>query len=175
MTDISDMDEREAAANNRVGLLLQRAVTVVFLALGAFVAIKALDLPYYTRVGPGPAFVPFWLGIFLVVLSILVLLLSFRGRPQVFEERIIATAPAARQMIATFVMVAFFALTIQPLGFVFSIFGVLMVLQLVNRVAFLTALLVTIGGSLGVGYAFTNWLGVYVPPAPYGLLSALGL
>jgi hypothetical protein len=78
-------------------------------------------------------------------------------------------------MLVTFGMIAFFALTIQPLGFVFSIFIVLIVLLLINRVQWLTALLVALGGSVGVGYAFSAWLRVYVPVAPNGLLSALGL
>lgn len=175
MTETSEIGDRAAAANNQLAVRLQRVVAAMFLALGLFVAVKALELPYYTRVGPGPAFVPFWLGVFLTTLSILVLIQSYRSKPEVFEEQIIPQGSEALQMGATFGMIAFFALTIQPLGFAFSIFGVLLVLQLVNRVAFTTALLVTLGGSLGVGYAFSNWLGVYVPPAPYGLLSALGL
>ena len=174
-TDSYEMTEAEAGRNNRLGRLLQRVVIAVFFAIGIYVAIKALDLPYYTRVGPGPAFFPFWLGVVIAALSALAMAVSFKSKPENFEDRIIPTRSASIEMLITFAMIAFFALTIQPLGFVFSIFIVLIVLLLVNRVQWLTALLVALGGSVGVGYAFAAWLRVYVPVAPNGLLSAIGL
>ena len=170
-----EMSEGEADRNNRLGRLLQRIVIAVFFAVGVYVAIKALELPYYTRVGPGPAFFPFWLGVVIAGLSTLAMLASFKSRPENFEDRIIPARSASIEMLVTFAMIAFFALTIQALGFVFSIFIVLIVLLLINRVQLLTALLVALGGSVGVGYAFATWLRVYVPVAPNGLLSALGL
>jgi hypothetical protein len=166
----------DVAANARVGAILQRLVLLVFAGLGVFVGVRALQLSYYTPVGPGPGFFPFWLGALLAALSLLSLALTFRaGRQTRFEERIIPERHAALSMLVNFGMIAFFALTIRPLGFVFSMFGVLIVLLLVNRVSPLTALAVAIGGSLGVGYAFVNGLSVYVPVAPNGLLSVLGL
>jgi putative tricarboxylic transport membrane protein len=174
-TDTYEMTEEEAGRNNKRGRLLQRVIIGVFLAIGVYVAVKSLDLPYYTRVGPGPAFFPFWLGVVIAALSALALLVSFKSKPEIFEDRIVPQRSASLEMLVTFGMIAFFALTIQPLGFVFSIFIVLIVLLLINRVQWLTALLVALGGSVGVGYAFSAWLRVYVPVAPNGLLSALGL
>jgi len=173
--DPYQMEEADAQANDGLGRWLQRLVTLIFLGLGVFVAAKALQLPYYTRVGPGPAFFPFWLGVALVALAVLALITSVRVTSERFEERIVPSGSAAFQMAVTFAMIGFFALTIQPLGFVISIFSVLLVLQLVNRVQPFTALLIAVGVSLGVGFAFANWLRVYLPVAPNGWLSALGL
>jgi putative tricarboxylic transport membrane protein len=166
----------EIASNNRLGLNLQRAVSVVLIALGLFVAVSALELSYYTPVGPGPGFFPLWLGIVLMALALASLVLSFVSKvPPVFEEAIIPEPRAGIAMAINFAMVAFFGLTIVPLGFVPSMFVVLLVLLLINRVAIPVALAVALGGSLGVGYAFSNWLHVYLPAAPGGALSAIGL
>jgi hypothetical protein len=76
----------------------------------------------------------------------------------------------------TLLAIAGFALLVQRLGFAITMFAVLMLLLVSYGCRILpTALLVAIGGSLGVGFAFSRWLGVYLPPAPGGLLQFLGL
>jgi putative tricarboxylic transport membrane protein len=156
--------------------MLQRVVSLALIVLGAYVAIQALAMSYYTPVGPGPGFFPFWLGVLLIVLSIASIVASYvSNTPVLFEDAIIPERAAGMQMVINFVMVGFFALTVVPLGFVLSMFVVLLVLLLVNRVQVLMALAVALGGGLGASYAFANWLHVYMPPAPYGVLSAIGL
>jgi putative tricarboxylic transport membrane protein len=162
--------------NNRLGLVLQRVVAAVLVAMGVFVTIQSVALSYYTPVGPGPGFFPFWLGLLLVVLAGASLVTTFVSKiPVIFEDAIIPDRAAGIQMAINFVMVGFFALTVRPAGFVFSMFVVLIVLLLVNRVHLLTALAVALGASLGASYAFANWLHVYLPPAPFGILAAIGL
>ncbi|HTM78060.1 MAG TPA: tripartite tricarboxylate transporter TctB family protein [Devosia sp.] len=169
-------DPAAMAANNRLGVTLQRAVSVVLIALGGYVVIQALAMSYYTPVGPGPGFFPFWLGLILIGLSAASLVASVVSKlPEVFEDAIIPERAAGLQMAINFAMVGFFGLTVVPLGFVLSMVTVLLVLLLVNRVHLLMALAVALGGGLGASYAFANWLHVYLPPAPYGALSAIGL
>jgi putative tricarboxylic transport membrane protein len=165
-----------AATNNRLGVTLQRAISILLIVLGVFVVIQSLALSYYTPVGPGPGFFPFWLGVLLIALSVASIVTSVVSTmPVMFEDAIIPERAAGLQMAINFVMVGFFALTVVPLGFVISMFVVLLVLLLVNRVQMLMALAVAVGGGLGISYAFANWLHVYLPPAPFGALSAIGL
>lgn len=169
-------DPVAVAANNRLGIVLQRGVSIVLMGLGLYVIVQSLALSYYTPVGPGPGFFPFWLGLLLILLSAASVIASFVSKmPVLFEDMIIPEPSAGAQMAINFVMVGFFALTVVPLGFVLSMFVVLLVLLLVNRVHVLMALAVALGGGLGASYAFSNWLHVYLPPAPYGALSAIGL
>lgn len=173
---LEQTDPYPSDANNRLGVRLQRVVYVVLVGLGAYVVWQATALSYYTRVGPGPGFFPLWLGILLIALALATLIFSFFPRsPIVFEEPIVPHRAAGFQMVINFAMVAFFALTVNAIGFVASMFIVLLVLLLVNRVPVLLALAVALGGGLGASYAFAAWLGVYLPPAPYGALAAIGL
>ncbi|MCG7359732.1 tripartite tricarboxylate transporter TctB family protein [Roseomonas sp. ACRSG] len=164
------------AAKAGPGLLLFRLVALGFGLLGGRVILTALDLVYYTPVGPGPGFFPFWLGALLVLLCAAILVGSFLpGTVPDFPADLLPRGAALAQMLVTFACIAAFALLVERLGFVIVMFAVMMVLLLANRVPFVTALLVALGSSLGIGYAFVEWLGVFLPAAPWGLLGAVGL
>lgn len=141
-----------------------------FAVLGAWVVWHARGMQYDTPVGPGPGFFPTWLGGLLALLSLGALIEALR-MPQPAAER-----PAWRDIAVTLGAVIAFGLGIERLGFVFTMFGVLLALLLAHGCRlFPTALLVAFVGSLGVGYAFNRWLGVFLPPAPFGLLASIGL
>ena len=53
----------------------------VLAALGVFIITQALAWDYYTLDGPGPGFFPFWYGVAMVVLSLL-LVLQRQDKPQ---------------------------------------------------------------------------------------------
>jgi hypothetical protein len=151
-------------------------VLVGFGALGLWVILTALDLVYYTPVGPGPGFFPLWLGALLVLFCAAIFVGSFLpGTMPDFPADLVPRGAPLAQMLITFGCIAAFALLVERLGFVLVMFAVMMVLLLVNRVPVVTALLVALGSSLGIGYAFVEWLGVFLPAAPWGLLSAIGL
>lgn len=158
------------------GLLLFRLVTLGFGALGGWVILTALGLVYYTPVGPGPGFFPLWLGAALMLLCLAIFCASFMpGVAPAFPADLVPRRTPLMQMLATFACIAAFALLVERLGFVLVMFAVMMALLLANRVAVRTALLVALGSSLGIGYAFVQWLGVFLPTAPWGLLDAIGL
>ena len=165
-----------AKAGQKSGAALFRLVAVGFGVLGLWVIATGLDLLYYTPVGPGPGFFPLWLGALLVLLSAAILVASFvpRGLPD-FPEDLVPRGASLAQMLVTFGCIAAFALLVERLGFAIVMFVIMMVLQLVNRVPIVTALLVSVGSSLGIGYAFVAWLGVFLPAAPWGLLDVIGL
>ncbi|QJP17268.1 tripartite tricarboxylate transporter TctB family protein [Starkeya sp. ORNL1] len=165
-----------SATASGIGLVLFRLVALGFGLLGLWVMWYAIDLVYYTPVGPGPGFFPMWLGGALALLSFAILALSLSGLSPALPADIIPARTPAMQMGVTFGSIAFFALAVERAGFVVTMFLVLLVLMLVNRVRlFPTALVVALVGSVGVGYAFVQWLGVFLPATPFGLLSAIGL
>jgi hypothetical protein len=171
------MPRSEAAkAGQGAGPVLFRLVATGFGALGVWVILTALDLVYYTPVGPGPGFFPLWLGALLVLLSAAIFVASFRpGAVPAFPADLVPRGASLAQMLITFGCIAGFALLVERLGFVIVMFLVMMVLQLVNRVPVITALVVSLGSSLGIGYAFVAWLGVFLPAAPWSLFSVIGL
>jgi hypothetical protein len=161
---------------SKLALTLFRATAFGFGALGLWVMWYSTTLVYYTPVGPGPGFFPMWLGGILAVLSFTILGASFVGKVPTFTADIVPERSPLVQMTVTFLSIAFFALTVERAGFVPVMFVVLMTLLLANRVRFFpTALSVALVGSLGVGYIFVHWLGVFLPRTPFNLLSAIGL
>ncbi|MCI0753483.1 tripartite tricarboxylate transporter TctB family protein [Teichococcus vastitatis] len=174
---VAAMPKPEAARTGRgSGPALFRLAALCFGALGGWVILTAVDLVYYTPVGPGPGFFPFWLGTLLVLLCLAILVASFvPGMVPEFPANLVPRGTPLSQMLITFGCIAGFALLVERLGFVIVMFAVMTVLLRVNRVPVITALLVSLGSSLGIGYAFVTWLGVFLPIAPWGLFEAIGL
>jgi len=179
---IATVDKRDlpatppAPAQDRFGGAGYLLTCLAFLALSLWVCWQARSLTYATPIGPGPAFLPMWLGILLSGLCVAILARTFLvGMPVLTERFLPARAPGTR-ILVTLVCIAGFALFVERLGFVFTMFVVqLALLATYGCRLFLTGLAVALFGSLGVGYAFTQWLGVYLPPAPAGLLRGIGL
>lgn len=145
-------------------------IAALFGILGAWVVWQARGMQYETPVGPGPGFFPTWLGVLLVLLSLGALVEALWSRSEAPEP------PAWREIGVTLAAVAAFGLGIERAGFVFTTFAVLLFLLLTHGCRlFPTALAVALTASLGVGYAFNRWLGVFMPPAPFGLLAPIGL
>ena len=168
---LPENDPADPAARGRY-----RLVCLAGLLLGVWVCWSALKLTYYTPIGPGPGFFPFWLVLLLAGFSAAILARSFLQRPTATAERFVPSRSPLVQIVATIAAIAGFAFFVEELGFAITMFLVLTVLLLVRGCRlFPTTLLVALGGSFGVGFAFTRWLEVYVPPAPFGLLRFLGL
>ena len=168
-------DEAPPGPQNGVAILLYRTVALSFAVLGLWVCWRSIELQYYTPVGPGPGFFPMWLGGVLALLSLAIFGASLAGVLPHFPERVIPERAPALSMATTFASIAFFALFVERAGFVPVMFGMLLVLMLVNRVRPVTALLVALAGSVGIAWVFVRWLGVFLPSVPYGLLGAIGL
>jgi hypothetical protein len=153
-----------------------RLVVAAFLACGLLVCWSAIGLTYYTEMGPGPGFFPFWAGALLCLFCAILLVQSMRGHLPKFEADFIPKKGPALQIAVTIAAIAGFALLIEHLGFVLTTLMVLFALLYVHGCRMMpTGLLVALIGSVGVGFAFRHWLGVYLPPAPGGLLHMIGL
>lgn len=164
---LSDADLR---LSHRASLTLG----AVFVLIGAWVCWESNSLTYYTRVGPGPGFFPFWLGLLLSVSAALAVAIELRGGGS--YERLLPSSSALREMVTTLVLVAAFALTVERVGFVFSMLPILTLLLFLRGCTFFsTAIPVAVLFTFGIGWTFTRYLGTYLPPAPNGLLSVIGL
>jgi putative tricarboxylic transport membrane protein len=153
-----------------------RLACLGFLIVGLLVCRTAIGLTYYTQLGPAPGFFPFWTGALLTVFSAILLIQTFAGQLATIEIGGLPERSRALQIIATVAAIAGFALFVERIGFVFTMFGVLLLLLTVHGCRLLpTGLIVALVGSLGIGYAFTNWLGVYLPPAPGAILQFIRL
>jgi len=116
---------------------------------------------------PGPGFLPFGLAIVLILFS---LILIFSSRP----EKKIASAPfwphrAWLRPLLGVVILIFFALVVEWVGFLFTTFIFLVVwMGVIERVRWLTIISVSIGTTAALYLIFGLFLDV---PLPLGFLK----
>ncbi len=155
-------------------LAAYRVATLMIGAIGVVVCWQGRQLVYYTPYGPGPAFFPLWLGGLLIALALCLLIGSFVVRPSLIGT---LTPPrgARLDLIATLGAILAFTLLIERIGFALTVFPMVGGLLLLRRCSLPLALTVAAIASFGVGYVFSNHLGVALPRAPRDLLLPLGL
>jgi putative tricarboxylic transport membrane protein len=147
-----------------------RVAALAVLALGAFVAVNALGLRYYTSIGPGPGFFPFWLGLALCLLAAAMFAGTFVGRQDPVKGPFFASAGGYLRLGAVLLCLLAATLLFNWLGFCLTMFAVhLFLLYVVGRNRLALSLVLALIGSFGVYYVFTHWLTVQLPAGLLGV------
>ena len=134
--------------------------------MGAVVAYQAARLPYWQADGsPGPGFLPFWLALSLVGLSLVLLLRA--SRPDRYRQT--AVVGSFRPMLVKLAALAGYVTLAGTLGFAISTFLFLAVsLRQADvgsgRQTIALAALIT----LGLVLVFPLWLALPLPRGPLG-------
>jgi len=143
---------------------------VVFLLLAAFVAVESLKLRYYTSMGPGPGFFPFWLAMLLGALAVVMLLQATLGRPEPAPPDFFASRMGYLRMGAVVLALVGTTALLQPLGFRLTMLAVyVFLLCALGRRGLIITALVALAGSFGVYHMFVRWLKVPLPTGLFGL------
>jgi putative tricarboxylic transport membrane protein len=141
----------------------------LFLLLSAFVAYEALQLRYYTPLGPGPGFFSFWLALIFGGLAVVMLVQATAGRPEPMPQDFFAHRIGYLRMGAVVLALVVTIYALEPLGFALTMFGVCaFLLTVLGRQHWVVTLLVALASSFGAYYVFDHWLKV---PLPRGLLG----
>ena len=138
---------------------------VVFL-LGITTSMLAwLDLPYSGEFGPGPGFVPLWLGIAMTACSIPVVVADLRSRDR--SERLFRPETANCLKVLTLIVVVFLILPV--LGFSA---GLAVItgggMRLMGKHRWVSCVVTMIGTAVCIHYLFGQWLGI---PLPNGMID----
>jgi putative tricarboxylic transport membrane protein len=149
---------------------------LVFLAVSGLMMWESWDLEYYTPIGPGSGFFPFWLGAVMGGLSLIWLVQVSRkaGKP---EERAFFPDPKGRiQIISMIAALVLAALLMDLLGYQLSMFlFFLFTLLYIGKQPIWMSLVISVIGSVGVYYLFVTYLDVRLPLSSLSLLNQLGL
>jgi putative tricarboxylic transport membrane protein len=152
----------------RQGRLIATGAMLVFCL---FAMWQSLLLSLTDRLGPGPGFFPFWLALIGAVLSIALLVTTFReaADPADTETRILPHGTGGRRWLAIVGLLAMVTLVMDYLGFRLSmlVFNAALVVALGERRWWLIAVFAVLG-SFGVFYVFTTWLDVLLPTGQIG-------
>jgi putative tricarboxylic transport membrane protein len=142
---------------------------VVFLLLAAFVAWESLELKFYTYMGPGPGFFPFWLSMALGLLAVLMIIqATFRESEPVPEGFFASRAGYLRAGAIVTALIITTAL-LDVAGFPLTMLvTILFLLFALGRPSLIATLLVSAAGSFGCFYLFDRWLKVPLPTGFFG-------
>ncbi len=155
---------------------LNTVTALVFLALGLYMAIEAPPLILFTGLGPGPGFIPLVLGVSMVTLST-VWLGQIYLQPAVNLGKLdLPDLAGIARVAGVLVALLAFAQWVDLVGYQLSMFALLLFLLIAlgRQRPWVTAV-VSLGGSFGLYYLFTNVLQVSLPPSGVAFLANLGL
>jgi len=154
---------------------IHQCSALIFIAIAGYMMWESWELEYYTPVGPGGGFFPFWLGAVLGALSIVWLVQVSRpeGKPE--EGKFLPDWKGRIQIASMIAALVVTALLMDLLGYQLTMFFFLLFMLLfIGRQAVWTSLIISAVGSVGVFYVFGTFLDVRLPLSSLSLLAGLG-
>lgn len=137
--------------------------SIFLMATGGFMAWQADKLSLGSFRRPGPGFFPFWVGLLLTGMAVVILVQAVKGKPGVSEP-----GSSKSKVILALVAIFVYAFVLEPVGYLLSTFFLMFLLlkMMEKKVCWFApaaACLITL-----ISYViFKVWLKVLLP---YGLL-----
>lgn len=147
----------------------ERILGAAFGLLGLLWAVMALDLTYMREFAPGSGFLPFWLGVALVLLSGS-FLYTTRNKPAPSVPGDTAPPRAAWGKTTSILLGLFVCVGVLDwVGFVVSVTAYLFFLvKVVEGRSLVSAAGVSLGTTVSLYLIFRTWFGVPFPEGPWG-------
>jgi putative tricarboxylic transport membrane protein len=149
---------------------LNRIVWGLLLLFSGFVVRESLELSYYgTDFGPGPGFFSFWLGILLIVLSLIQIAGTFRGPLEPLPDDFLPGREGIKRMLCVLAALLASLLLMNHLGFSLTMLGFCVFLfRTLGRQPWWLTLTLAVMGSFGLSYVFGQ-LQVILPTGLLGI------
>ncbi len=136
----------------------------------AYIACKSLYLNYYTEIGPGPGFFPFWLSVIFGILSAIMLCGATFGKPDPIPANFWPTRVGWVRLGAIVLAIIATIAFLNPLGYrIVTFLFYALLLSTLGRQNPIVTVLVALAGSFGVYHVFVQWLGVPLPVGMFGI------
>jgi putative tricarboxylic transport membrane protein len=137
---------------------------IVMLVFSFAVMEGSRRMPPSGTFGPGAGFLPFWLGVAMAVLSIILLVNATREPVRSPDGSPFPRGQAIVAILETVGALAAFILLLETLGFLLSIaLLTAFLLRVVERVSWPTTMMVAVANSAGLYVVFQMLLGVNLP------------
>lgn len=137
---------------------------------------ESWELEYYTPVGPGGGFFPFWLGAVMGAMSLIWLVQVSRpaGKPE--EGKFLPDLKGRIQIVSMIAALVLTAMLMDLLGYQLTMFlFFVFVLLFIGKQPIWMSLVIAVIGSVGVFYVFVKFLDVRLPLSSLSLIAQLGL
>jgi len=145
-------------------------------AFSAFVTWEAWRMEYYTSLGPGPGFFPFWLGVVMGGLSLVWFFQASHLKIGPKAASLLPQGEGMRRLLSVLVALLLSTFVMDYIGFQLSMFFLLVFLLRVHgQQGRWITLIVAVAGSAGIFHLFGSYLDVQLPRSAIAFLAALGL
>jgi putative tricarboxylic transport membrane protein len=147
-----------------------RITGVVTLVFSGFVIAESSRMPQQSaQFGPGVGFLPFWLGVIMAILSILLILNTLRRPADSAKRRIFPARQAIIAISLVLTSLAAYILLLEVFGFLAdTMFFAAFLLGIVEREKWKRTLLIALLTSAGLYIVFRLLLGVNLPVNRFG-------
>jgi putative tricarboxylic transport membrane protein len=138
---------------------------LVVLLFGLAVTVFSLQLQYMSEYGPGPGFLPLWLGIGITACSLGVLYQTLRKHGATgafFQPRTKIGVTMLAIIVGAFVLLPYLGFSVA-LG-IFSFVS----MRLIGKHGLLTCAITAVAAAIGIHYVFAEWLSI---PLPGGIVD----
>jgi len=155
---------------------IHQIAALCFLAFSIAVVIESLSLEYYTKLGPGAGFFPFWLGTLTGVLSFAWLVQVSREAAKSKEGPFFPQKAGLYQILSILASLLMVAGLMNVIGFQLTMLLFLVfLLKILGRQSIWATLIIAVLGSIGVFHLFGRYLDVPLPVSSLTFLASLGL
>ena len=137
---------------------------------------ESWELEYYTPVGPGGGFFPFWLGAVMGAMSLIWLVQVSRpaGKPE--KGKFIPDHKGRTQIVSMIAALVLTGMLLDLLGYQLTMFlFFVFMLLFIGKQPIWMSLVIAVIGSVGVFYVFSKFLDVRLPLSSLPLIAQLGL
>jgi putative tricarboxylic transport membrane protein len=137
----------------------------VVLLFGLGVIVFSLQLPYSSEFGPGPGFLPLWLGIGMAGCAVAVILkvLKKHDRTEAFIK------PQTRVGLQMLGLIVGGFLLLPVLGFSVGLaLFTATAMRLIGKHGMRACALTAVGAAIGIHYIFGEWLSIPLPTGVVG-------
>ncbi|MGI5836791.1 MAG: tripartite tricarboxylate transporter TctB family protein [Chloroflexota bacterium] len=142
---------------------------IVLFAFSVFIAWESLTYVFYTDVGPGPGFFPFWVAAIMGLLSVVVFLQGTFHHTNHLPEDFIPNRQGYLRIMAIVAALIGAIMLMNSLGFRLCMLGfTLFLFFALGRQRLVVAVPIALLGSFGIFYVFDELLKV---PLPVGMLG----
>ena len=142
-----------------------RWIGSLFFLFGLFVVWQASKLEFASSYGAGSGIFPYWLGIAMVLLAVLVIVAAWRN-PSGADGP--ATPHLSKQKVAAYLALLAFVFTVETVGFIIAITCLSAFLLKLEGESWLRALAVASATGIGFYLFFVRLLSVTLPLGPLG-------
>ncbi len=142
----------------------------VFFLLGAHVVQQSIQLEYWAKFGPGPGFLPFWIGVLWMVLSTMHMG-NIAIQPRLYRgDQPFPTGGKALRLGATFGILVASVFLINILGFVTSLVVMIAaMLKGIEQMSWRKTAVASFAIAAACYLIFAVGIGVLLPTGPLGI------